>query len=83
MPLDTGFARSQALPGTVDTDDRTSPPPPTGADLEPFLRSDDVRVLLEAAEQSGLLRAAELAELVEAHELDALEQDALARERTA
>ncbi len=63
----------------MDTDDRTSPPP-TGADLEPFLRSDDVRTLLEAAEQSGLLRAAELAELVEAHELDALEQDALARE---
>ncbi len=64
----------------MDTDDRTSPPPPTSADIEPFLRSDDVRALLEAAEQSGSLRTAELAELVEAHELDPLEQDALARE---
>jgi len=65
----------------VDTDDRTSPSPPTSVvDLEPLLRSDDVRALLEAAEQSGSLRAAELGELVEAHELDPLEQDALARE---
>ncbi len=61
----------------MDTDDRT---PRTSADIEQFLRSDDVRALLEAAEQSGLLRTAELAELVEGHELDPFEQDALARE---
>ncbi|MBI4172553.1 MAG: sigma-70 family RNA polymerase sigma factor [Actinobacteria bacterium] len=65
----------------MDTDDRTSPSPPTSVvDLEPLLGSDDVRALLEAAEQSGSLRAAELAELVEAHELDSFEQDALVRE---
>jgi len=65
----------------VETDDRTSPSPPARVvDLEPLLGSDDVRALLEAAEQTGSLRAAELAELVEAHELDPLEQDALARE---
>ena len=65
----------------MDTDDRTSPSPPTSVvDLEPLLGSDDVRALLEAAEQSGSLRAAELAEIVEAHELDPLEQEALVRE---
>jgi RNA polymerase primary sigma factor len=52
----------------------------TSVDLEPLLASDDVRALLEIAEQAGSVRAADLAELVEAHELDVLEQDALTRE---
>ena len=52
----------------------------TTVDIETFLVSEDVKVLLEAAETAGTLRAGDLAELVEAHELDALEQEAFQRE---
>jgi len=52
----------------------------TTVDIELLLRSDELRQLLEAAEQAGSLKAAELAEAVETLELDALEQDALYRE---
>jgi len=52
----------------------------TTVDIELLLRSDELRQLLEAAEQAGSLKAAELAEVVETLELDALEQDALYRE---
>jgi RNA polymerase primary sigma factor len=52
----------------------------TTVDIDHVLQQDDVRHVLDAAEQTGSLRAAELSELVLAHELDAFEQDALARE---
>jgi RNA polymerase primary sigma factor len=52
----------------------------TSVDVDHLLQLDGVPALLESAEQSGVLRAAELSELAETHELDTLEQDALARE---
>jgi RNA polymerase primary sigma factor len=52
----------------------------TTVDIDHVLQQDDVRQVLDAAEQAGSLRAAELSELVLTHELDAFEQDALARE---
>jgi RNA polymerase primary sigma factor len=52
----------------------------TTVDIDHVLQLDDVRQLLDMAEQFGSLRQGELTELVELHELDALEQDALARE---
>jgi RNA polymerase primary sigma factor len=52
----------------------------TTIDIDHVLQLDEVRQLLDGAEQAGSLRAAELADLVELHELDALEQDALMRE---
>src|SRR5918996_4650313 len=52
----------------------------TSVDIDHLLQLDEVRQLLDGAEQAGSLRAAELADLVELHELDALEQDALVHE---
>jgi RNA polymerase primary sigma factor len=52
----------------------------TTVDIDHVLQLEDVRQLLDAAEQFGSMRQGELVELVETHELDALEQDALARE---
>ncbi len=49
-------------------------------ELEHVLGAEDVRQVIEAAEQAGSVRASELAELVEAHELSELEVDALHRE---
>ena len=52
----------------------------TTVDIDHLLLLDELRALLESAEQSGSLRAAELADILEAHELSPLEQDALALE---
>jgi RNA polymerase primary sigma factor len=52
----------------------------TSVDIDHLLELDEVRGLLDTAEQHGSLRQTELVELVETHELDAFEQDALARE---
>jgi RNA polymerase primary sigma factor len=52
----------------------------TTVDIESLVSNDDVRVLLEQCEQTGVIRAADLAELVDAHELSPLEQEALLRE---
>ena len=49
-------------------------------ELEHVLGAEDVRQVIEAAEQAGSVRASELTELVEAHELSELEVDALRRE---
>jgi RNA polymerase primary sigma factor len=50
------------------------------AEIDKLLELEDLRALLEAAEQRGWLARAELAEAVEAHELDPLELDAVHRE---
>jgi RNA polymerase primary sigma factor len=50
------------------------------AEIDKLLELEDLRALLEAAEQRGSLRPAELAEVVEAHDLHALELDAVHRE---
>jgi RNA polymerase primary sigma factor len=52
----------------------------TTAEIESVLGSEDLRNLLEAAEQSGTVRHAELAEVLEPLELDELELEALQRE---
>jgi RNA polymerase primary sigma factor len=52
----------------------------TTVDIDHLLILDELRLLLEGAEQSGSMRASELAEVLEAHDLDPLEHDALARE---
>ena len=52
----------------------------TTVDIEALLVVEEIRQLLEAAEQAGVARAFELAELAATHELTALEQDALLRE---
>jgi RNA polymerase primary sigma factor len=52
----------------------------TTIDIDHLLENEEIRALLDAAEQAGSLRTAEIAEIVEAHELDPLEQDALFRE---
>ena len=49
-------------------------------EIEHVLGAEDVRQVIESAEQAGSLRASELAELVEAHELGDLEVDALRRD---
>ena len=49
-------------------------------EIESVLGAEDVRQVIETAEQAGSLRASELAELVEAHELSELEAEALHRE---
>ena len=60
---------------------RAFPPPlVTTVDIETLLAVEEIRLLLEAAEQAGVARASELAEIAATHELDALEQDALLRE---
>jgi RNA polymerase primary sigma factor len=50
------------------------------AEIEKLLEVEELRALLEAAEQRGWLARAELAEVVETHELDPLELDAVHRE---
>ncbi len=52
----------------------------TTLDIDHLLENEEIRQLLDAAEQAGSLRATEIAEIVEAHDLDPLEQDALFRE---
>src|SRR6266545_4201233 len=47
------------------------------AEIDHVLGAEDVRLVIEAAEQAGSVRASELTELVEAHELDPLQADAL------
>ena len=49
-------------------------------EIESVLGAEDVRQVIETAEQAGSVRASELAELVEAHELSELEAEALHRE---
>ena len=49
-------------------------------EIEHVLGAEDVRQVIETAEQAGSLRASELADLVEAHELGELEAEALHRE---
>ena len=58
------------------------PPPPrvSQTDIEHILVVEDIRHLLEQAEQAGTIRAADLSELSEAYELTELEHDALLRE---
>jgi RNA polymerase primary sigma factor len=66
----------------ANVEGRAFPPPPlvTTVDVDALLRVEEIRLLLEAAEQAGVARASELAEIAATHELDALEQDALLRE---
>ena len=52
----------------------------TTVDIDTLLGLDELRLLLEASEQSGVLRAADLADVEELHELTALERDAVLRE---
>jgi RNA polymerase primary sigma factor len=52
----------------------------TTVDIEALLGVEEIRQLLEAAEQAGVARSSELAEVAATHDLDALEQDALLRE---
>src|SRR3989441_404503 len=49
-------------------------------EIEHVLGAEDVRQVIETAEQAGSLRASELTDLVEAHELGELEAEALHRE---
>jgi RNA polymerase primary sigma factor len=68
--------------GRANVEGRAFPPPPlvTTVDVDALLRVEEIRLLLEAAEQAGVARASQLAEIAATHELDALEQDALLRE---
>jgi RNA polymerase primary sigma factor len=52
----------------------------TTAEIESVLGSEDLRNLLEVAEQSGAVRHVELAEVLEPLELDEMEREALQRE---
>jgi RNA polymerase primary sigma factor len=52
----------------------------TQIDIEHILLVEDIRQLLEQAEQVGSIRASDLAEIAELYELTELEQDALLRE---
>ena len=52
----------------------------TTIDIDHLLEHEEIRQLIDSAEQSGALRAAEIAEIAEAHELDSLEHEALVRE---
>src|SRR5215204_430566 len=49
-------------------------------EIEHVLGTEDVRQIIEAAEQAGSIRSSELADLVETHELSELEAEALHRE---
>jgi RNA polymerase primary sigma factor len=49
-------------------------------EIEHVLTAEDVRQLIDAAEQTGSIRAGDLTELVETHELGTLEAEALHRE---
>ena len=51
----------------------------TTAEIEAVLGSEDLRNLLEVAEQSGAVKHAELAEVLEPLELDEMEREALQR----
>jgi RNA polymerase primary sigma factor len=53
---------------------------PVAVDFDTLLQNDDVRQLLEEAEQTGTVRSSDLAELIEVHELDALDSEAVYRE---
>ena len=52
----------------------------TTIDIDHLLEHEEIRQLLDSAEQSGSLRAAEVSEIIDTHELDPLEQEALVRE---
>ena len=52
----------------------------TTINIDHLLEHEEIRQLLDNAEQSGALRAAEVSEIIDTHELDALEQEALVRE---
>jgi RNA polymerase primary sigma factor len=52
----------------------------TQVDIEQILIVEEIRLLLEQAEQIGTIRASDLSELAETYELTELEQDALLRE---
>ena len=52
----------------------------TTIDIDHLLEHEEIRQLLDTAEQAGTLRAAEITEIVDTHELDPLEQEALVRE---
>ncbi len=52
----------------------------TSVDIDHVLQLDEVRQLLDTAEQAGSLRVSDLSDLVDLHELNALEQDALVHE---
>src|SRR5262245_22258436 len=64
---------SRHRPGTTNSNRMT-------VEIESVLGAEDVRQVIETAEQAGSIRASELAELVEAHELSELEAEALHRE---
>src|SRR4249919_3943495 len=49
-------------------------------EIEHVLTAEDVREVIETAEQAGSIRASELTELVETHEMSELEAEALHRE---
>jgi RNA polymerase primary sigma factor len=49
-------------------------------DFDTLITIEDVRVLFEAAEHTGLVRSADVAEIVDVHELNPLEQETLLRE---
>jgi len=51
----------------------------TTVDIDHLLGHEEIRQLLDGAEQAGSLRSSEVAEIVEALGLDPLEQDALVR----
>jgi RNA polymerase primary sigma factor len=52
----------------------------TTVDIDSLIGTEDLRLLLEAGEQSGAIRATDLADVLEAHELSVLEHEALLRE---
>ncbi len=52
----------------------------TQVDIEHILAAEEIRVLLEQAEQAGNIRASDLAEIAETYDLSELEQDTLLRE---
>jgi RNA polymerase primary sigma factor len=49
-------------------------------EFDTLLQNEDVRQLLEEAEQTGTVRVSDLSELIEVHELDALDTEAVYRE---
>ena len=58
------------------------PPRVTQIDIDHILLIEEIRQLLEAAEQVGTMRASDLAEIAETYELG-LEQDAVLRGSTS
>jgi hypothetical protein len=51
----------------------------TQTDIEHILLVEDIRHLLEQAEQVGTIRASDLAEVAETYDLTELEKDSLLR----